>query len=181
LNRYWSGADAPATRHAAARLLWSDTTFYVRFDAAQDGPLVIADAPELHSKTLGLWDRDVCEIFVAPDKNEPRKYYEFEASPLGEWVDLTIDLTSGMRRVDVDYESGMTVAAGIAEDKTITVMQIPFKAFGKRPAAGDVWLGNMFRCVGADPDRGYLAYNPTETAIANFHVPDKFVRFEFRK
>jgi hypothetical protein len=181
LNRYWSGTDAPATRHAVARLLWSDTSLYVRFDSAQEGPLVVSDTPDLQSKTLGLWDRDVCEIFVAPDKSEPRRYFEFEASPVGEWVDLTIDLTSGMRRIDVDYESGMSVAASSSEDKTITVMQVPFKAFGKRPSAGDVWLGNLFRCVGKDPDRGYLAYNPTETTVANFHVPEKFVGFEFRK
>jgi hypothetical protein len=61
------------------------------------------------------------------------------------------------------------------------VMAIDLKAFGRVPKTGDVWMGNLFRCVGKDPDRGYLAYNPTETAVPSFHVPDKFVAFEFRK
>lgn len=181
INSYWSGTDAPATRHTVVRALWSDTSIYVRFDSSQAEPLVVSDAPELAAKTLGLWDRDVCEIFIAPDKYEPRKYYEFEASPRGEWVDLIVDLTSGMRRIDVEYASGMTAAASVGEDKVITAMNIPFAAFRKRPEPGDAWLGNLFRCVGQDPDRGYLAYNPTGTAMPNFHVPEKFVRFEFRK
>ena len=54
----------------------------------QYDPLVMSDDPNLASKTLGLWDRDVVEIFIAPDVNEPRRYYEFEAAPNGEWVDL---------------------------------------------------------------------------------------------
>ena len=180
MNSYWSGTDAPATRHTAVRALWSDTSLYVRFDSSQAEPLVVSDSPGLEVKTLGLWDRDVCEIFIAPDKHEPRKYYEFEASPRGEWVDLIVDLTSGMRRIDVEYVSGMSAAASISEDKVITVMRIPFAAFRKRPEPGESWLGNVFRCVGQGPDRGYLAYNPTGTTMPNFHVPEKFVGFEFR-
>jgi len=181
INSYWSGVESPPARHTVVRPLWSDTSIYVRFDGAQAEPLIVSDTPDLNAKTLGLWDRDVFEVFIAPDKHEPRKYYEFEASPQGEWVDLTVDLTSGMRRVDVDYTSGMTAAASIRDDRVITVIKIPFAAFRKRPEPGESWLGNFFRCVGQDPDRGYLAYNPTGTTMPNFHVPEKFVRFEFRK
>ncbi|MEP7213904.1 MAG: carbohydrate-binding family 9-like protein [Acidobacteriota bacterium] len=181
INRYWSGAEAPASRHAAARLLWSDTSLYVRFDASQSEPLIVSETPDLSAKTLGLWDHDVCELFIAPDKNQTGKYYEFEASPAGEWVDLIVDLTSGMRRIDVEYASGMTTASSVTGEKAITAMCIPFRAFGKRPEPGEMWLGNLFRCIGRDPDRGYLAYNPTGTTVPNFHVPEKFVGFEFRK
>jgi hypothetical protein len=33
---------------------------------------------------------------------------------------------------------------------------------------------NLCRCVGEDPDRGYLAWRPTHTAEPNFHVPTAF-------
>ena len=47
------------------------------------------------------------------------------------------------------------------------------------PSSGDVWHGNIFRCVGKGENRGYLAWQPTETPAPNFHVPEKFGEFEF--
>jgi len=36
------------------------------------------------------------------------------------------------------------------------------------------WRVNLFRCVGKDPDRGYLAWQSTRTPKPNFHVPQVF-------
>ena len=72
---YWSGAPAPARRSFKVRLLWSDTALYVRFEAQQGEPLVVSNAPDLTKKTLHLWDRDVCEIFIAPDRADLNKYF----------------------------------------------------------------------------------------------------------
>ena len=180
VTRYWSGEAAPKGRAFTARMLWSDTTLYVRFDAEQAEPLIVAQSPNTKMKTVGLWDRDVCEIFLAPDAKQPRKYYEFEVAPNGEWVDLFIDYTGKERQRHDEYVSGMKSFAKISEGKVTMVMAVDFKAFGRSPKAGDVWLGNLFRCVGKDPDRGYLAYNATETGIPSFHVPEKFVKFEFK-
>jgi len=33
---------------------------------------------------------------------------------------------------------------------------------------------NLFRCIGSDPTRGYLAWQPTRTPEANFHLPQVF-------
>jgi hypothetical protein len=178
IDRYWSGEQAPTGRHARARILWSDTGLYVRFDAVIAEPMVIGEKSDLEHKTIGLWDRDVCEIFIAPHKNE-RKYFEFEIAPTGEWLDLAIDSTSGERVTDWDYDSGILSAAIIEGDRSVMAMKIEWSAFSKTPSAGDVWLGNLFRCVGKDPDRGYLAWRPTETEIPNFHVPEKFGQFVF--
>ena len=61
------------------------------------------------------------------------------------------------------------------------LLQHEWKAFGVTPKAGDVWLGNILRCVGRDPTRGYLAWSPTLTEEASFHVPERFGEFEFVK
>jgi alpha-galactosidase len=58
-------------------------------------------------------------------------------------------------------------------------IKIPWEALGRKPKPGDIWLGNIFRCVGSDPDRGYLAWQPTLTEKPNFHVPEKFGMFSF--
>ena len=86
----WSGAPAPVERHAEARICWSDEALHVRFVGNQQEPLVVSAEPRTDRKTLGLWDRDVCEIFVAPNPEEATRYFEFEVAPTGEWVDLGI-------------------------------------------------------------------------------------------
>lgn len=181
VDTYWNGKPAPSGRRFAARLLWSDTHLYVKFEAMQDEPLVISSKPNTRSKTMNLWDRDVCEIFLAPDKKEPKKYFEFEVAPTGEWIDVALDATSGKRVSNWDYESGMESAAAIREGAVTMAIKIPWKAFGKTPRTGDVWLGNIFRCIGKDPNRGYLAWAPTMTEAPNFHVPEHFGEFVFGK
>jgi hypothetical protein len=181
VDRYWSGEKAPRGRHFKARLLWSETALYVRFEANQTEPLVVSAAPNLATKTRGLWDRDVCEIFLAPNKEEFRKYFEFEIAPNGEWIDLGIHQKPDERITDWDYASGMQSKSLIGKDKLWMAIKVEWKAFGKRPQAGDVWLGNLFRCVGAGPTRGYLAWSPTATKEPSFHVPEKFGEFEFVK
>ena len=78
---YWSGTEAPKPRHFETRLLWSDRYIHVLFESQTSEELLVAVAPDLNKKTIGLWNGDVVEIFIAPDKDEPRKYFEFEAGP----------------------------------------------------------------------------------------------------
>jgi alpha-galactosidase len=179
IESYWSGKKAASGRHAKAKLLWSDSAFYVRFEANQTEPLVVSKAPNLKSKTKGLWDRDVCEIFVAPNSKEPNKYFEFEIAPNGEWIDLEIHRMSDERKTDLDYQSGMESAAKIEIGKVLMAMKIKWKAFGKTPKVKDIWKGNLFRCVGSGETRGYLAWSPTKTEMPNFHIPEAFGEFEF--
>ncbi len=110
--------------------MWSDTALYVRFDASQDEPLVVSEKPDLTKKVIGLWDRDVCEIFIAPDKANRKKYFEFEIAPTGEWIDLGIEVTSQGRKTDFEYRSGMTSAAVIEKGRVVMAIKIPFAALG---------------------------------------------------
>ena len=181
VRKYWSGVAAPAVRHFTARLLWSDTALYIRFVASQDEPFIVSEKPDLTQKVMGLWDRDVCEIFIAPDKTTRSKYFEFEIAPTGEWVDLGITFASQERKTDTAYKSEMTSVVSIEKEKIVMAIKIPFASLDKTPKTGDVWLGNLFRCVGKDPTRGYLAWQPTKTKTPNFHVPKAFGEFEFVK
>jgi hypothetical protein len=181
IDKYWSGETAPDARHLKARLLWSEAALYVHFEANQAEPLIISETPNSATKTRGLWDRDVCEIFLAPDKNEPRRYFEFEIAPNGEWLDLGIYQKPSERFTDWDYASGMRSSARIESDRVLMAIRIDWRAFGKTPRAGDAWRGNLYRCVGAGETRGYLAWSPTLTEAPAFHVPEKFGVFEFTK
>lgn len=173
ITRYWSGEEAPASRHAEARIIWSDKSLGVRFVCNQSEPLIVSPQPQLTQKTLGLWDRDVCEVFLAPDAGKPNHYFEFEAAPTGEWVDLAIQLGPTERETDPGFHSGLTTAAYLADNQLTIVMRIPWSNSIRTPKRGDQWRVNLFRCIGIGNQR-YLAWRPTCTAEPNFHVPEAF-------
>ena len=174
ITRYWSGAEAPKGRHAEARLIWTKEALYVRYLCNQTEPLTVSATPQTAKKTLGLWDRDVCEIFLAPDPNVPERYLEFEAAPTGEWIDLAIHVTPEKRETDWEFHSGMTAAARIEKDRVWIAMRLPWDHWIHKPQKGERWRANLFRCVGDGATRGYLAGQPTRTAEPAFHVPQVF-------
>ena len=179
IEHYWSGEPAIASRHAEARVCWSDEALHVRFVGKQQEPLIVTDHPDTDKKTLGLWDRDVCEIFLAPDAAEPWRYFEFEAAPTGEWIDLGIVVRPEGRETDWDYASGFTTAAKLEGEQLLVGMRIPWSDVLPKPRAGDVWRANVFRCVGPEAPERYLAWRPTGTPEPAFHVPEVFGLLRF--
>jgi len=180
IDRYWSGAPAPDGRHAEARILWSTKALHVRFVCHQAEPLVISEKPQNLTKTMGLWDRDVCEIFIAPDPHVIERYLEFEAAPTSEWLDVAIHWTAEKRESDWQFNSHMTAAARVENDRVTIAMRIPWNHWIHEPQKGERWRMNLFRCVGKDPNRGYLAWRPTRTPEPNFHVPQVFGWLRFK-
>jgi hypothetical protein len=180
IARYWSGEDAPPGRRAEARVLWDASGFAVRFDCRQAEPLVVSDAPRLDRKTVGLWERDVCEMFLTPEQGPVKHYAEFEVAPTGEWLDLTVAVGPKELEKNWEYASGMTAAARVRPGSVTSSLRVPWEAFGRAPSKGERWRCNLFRCVGRDPSRGYLAWQPTHTPEPAFHVPEKFGWIVFR-
>jgi len=180
IEHYWSGEPASADRHAEARICWSDEALNVRFVGVQREPLIVSDNPQTDRKTLGLWDRDVCEIFLAPDATNPSQYFEFEAAPTGEWIDLGITVRADGRKTDWDFVSGFKTAAKLEQERLLVRMRIPWSSALPKPQHGDSWRVNVFRCVGPEAPERYLAWLPTRTPEPNFHVPEAFgtLRFE---
>src|ERR1051325_6924950 len=133
IEHYWSGEPAPPSRHAEVRICWSSEALHVRFVCAQQEPLIVSSNPKTDKKTLGLWDRDVCEIFVAPDPANPQSYFEFEAAPTGEWVDLGIVITPSGRETDWDFASGLTTTANLEQDRLTITMTIPWSEAIPKP------------------------------------------------
>ena len=179
IEHCWSGEIAPATRHAEARICWNEAALNVRFVCEQNEPLVISQTPQTNAKTIGLWDRDVCEVFLAPNQGDPNRYYEFEAAPTGEWIDLKIQITPHGRETDWHFSSGMKASAEIGLHKIRVGITIPWSNDLPKPQRGDAWGINLFRCVGADEATRYLAWRPTRTPEPNFHVPAAFGVLEF--
>ena len=177
IGTYWSGEPAPAEKHAKVFALWSEKAVYFRFEAVQSEPYNVNESFQVDNETDELWERDVCEVFIAP--RERNRYFEFEVSPQGEWLDLAIELRNNKRYTDKSYKSAFTSSAKRDEKQFTLAMRIDFEALNSRPSTGDTWSGNLFRIVGSGKERGFLTWRPTNTEVPNFHVPDSFGEFLF--
>lgn len=177
VSTYWSGEAAPESRHFEARAIWTESHLLFRFEANQSEPIVVAEYPVLHAKTMGLWDRDVCEVFIGTDPSQPERYFEFEVAPTGEWIDLGIRQTSEGRETDWEFDSGMEAFGSASGNSVRMSIRVPWTSIGVSPVEGLVLKGNLMRCVGEGERRGYLAWMPTRTAAPNFHVPEAFGEF----
>ena len=180
LSRLWSGAPAPTELDTTARLLWTASHLWLGFECGFT-ELDIDAAIDTSVERAALWERDVCEAFIAsPREPGSDSYKEFEVAPTGQWCDLAVHRP----RVDVEWgwHGGMDTAATIDEDAGVwrAVMRLPFAAFGGAPAAGDAWRMNLFRVGRLGGERHYLAYAPTGTPTPDFHVPACFVPVVFK-
>lgn len=157
-------------------LLWDEESLYLRFRCSYREINVFADS-NLSGRRDELWDRDVAEVFLQPDRFGEKYYKEFEVSPNGQWLDLDITpegprhITSGIRsNVQIDEVARVWTAELAIPMASVTANFDPAKS----------WRVNFFRCEGLDPERFYSCWQPTETPEPNFHVPQKFgwLRFE---
>jgi len=73
----------------------------------------------------------------------------------------------------------MTAAARVEKERITIAMRIPWNHWIHEPQKDERWRVNLFRCVGKDPDRGYLAWQPTKTPKPAFHLPQVFGELVF--
>jgi alpha-galactosidase len=171
----WQGKNKDPQRSTEVRVLWSNDRIFLRFRCRYRSIHVFPDA-DSSGRRDELWERDVAEVFLQPNRFGEKYYREFEVSPNGQWLDLDIGprglkhISSGMRsRVSVDEP----VKTWVAE------LAIPLAAITSAFNPAQSWRVNFFRCEGTDPERFYSAWQPTETEGPNFHVPHKFGRLRF--
>jgi alpha-galactosidase len=166
----WQGKNADPERETEVRLLWTPEWLFLRFYARFRVITVFPDA-EANGRRDQLWDRDVAEVFLQPDPSQLRRYKEFEVSPNGFWIDLDIapgekhDLKSGLRRRVISNEAKKTWVAELA---------LPMNCLVERFDPAAVWKVNFYRVEGAAEPRFYSAWQATQTAAPNFHVPEAF-------
>ncbi len=166
------------------RAFWTDTDLYLLFRC----PFIVLNLflpANNGAKRVGLWDRDVVEMFLGDDWKNIRHYREFEIAPTGDWIDLAIDLDR--KDEDHSWKSGWETKARIDERQKIwyAAARIPLAAVSGKPvSAGTKWRMNLYRIdgLGADPQRHFLCWQPTcvQNRDPN-HVPEHFGTLVFAK
>jgi alpha-galactosidase len=174
-NADWQSKNGDPERETEVQLLWTRESLFLQFHARFREITVFPDA-DPNGRRDQLWDRDVAEVFLQPDPSRVRNYKEFEVSPNGFWIDLDIaagekrDLKSGLRRRVVMNEAAKMWVAELA---------LPMKCLVERFDPEAKWKVNFYRVEGAAEPRFYSAWQPTRTAVPNFHVPEAFGELVF--
>jgi len=175
----WQGKNADPMRQTEVRLLWTPEWLFLRFRCCfRDITVFPKDDPgaEPSGRRWQLWDRDVAEVFLQPDPSQPRRYFEFEVSPNGLWIDLEIrpgeklDPQSGMRR---------RVSHGVCKKIWLAELAIPMRSLVSAFDPSAAWRVNFFRVEGPSEPRFYSSWRPTYTPQPNFHVPEAFGTLAF--
>jgi hypothetical protein len=182
LSRSHDGS--PARLATLLHLFRDGERLYVLFsgvDASIDATFLRRDEP--------LWEQDVLEIFVAPERIT--RYFEIEVSPLGTLCDAVIDSPDGRRdtmQADFSWDSSGSWAAirrvrrgapGLWRFESL--LAIPFADLGAAPPeSGTRWRANFYR-IDRDPSLGdeYSAWQPTARTPPDFHVPGSFGEIVF--
>jgi hypothetical protein len=159
------------------RAFWTDTNLYLLFQCPY-AVLNLFLPPNNNAPHVGLWDRDVVEMFLGYDWTNIRHYREFEIAPTGDWIDLAIDLDH--ESYDHSWRSGWHTQARIDEAQKVwyAAAQIPLSSVSPEPVhPGTKWRMNLYRIdgLGADPQRHFLCWQPT--CVRNRdpnHVPEHF-------
>ena len=171
----WQGKNPDPELETEVRLLWSQTTLYLRFACRYRHLFVFGDC-DANGRREHLWDRDVAEAFLQPTPSPQRYYKEFEIAPNGMWIDLDIT-PSGLS----DLKSGLRRSIHLNEEKRVWAaeMAIPIKAISGNFDSAQAWRANFYRVEGTTEPRRYMAWRPTNTPQPDFHVPQAFGTLRF--
>jgi alpha-galactosidase len=171
----WQGKNEDPLRQTEVRALWGADELYLQFCCRYRTIYVFPDA-DANRRRDELWDRDVAEVFLQPDRFGEKYYREFEVSPNGQWLDLDIT-PRGLGHIASGMRSSVKVEE--ARRQWTAELAIPMGAITARFDPAQPWRVNFFRCEGADPLRYYGAWQPTGTPQPNFHVPAVFGTLRF--
>jgi alpha-galactosidase len=183
----WQGQRPDPELETEVRLLWSPSTFYLRFVCRYRELFVFGDS-DLNGRRDRLWERDVVEAFLQPpdlagksdialSTSRYRSFYkEFEIAPNGMWIDLDIS-PSGL----VNLKSALTRSVQIDEENKTWAAElaIPMNALTANFNPNAEWRANFFRVEGKLEPRTYMAWRPTQTPKPDFHVPEAFGVLKF--
>jgi alpha-galactosidase len=171
----WQGKPADPSLETEVRALWSASNLYLRF-VCRYRDLFIFEDSDPNGRRDHLWDRDVAEAFLQPERSPERYYKEFEIAPNGMWIDLDIT-PSGL----ADLKSGLNRSAHIDEEQRTWVgeLAIPLQSLTHNFDPQQHWRANFYRVEGRSEPRQYLAWQPTFTPKPNFHVPEAFGTLRF--
>jgi hypothetical protein len=128
----------------------------------------------LDDSQWGLWDWDVVELFVSATGSPDRlPYYEFQVSPLGQYLEL--EIFEPRKRFNRDFKSGFEHKSLKLNDKFswTAEMAIPLEKLGWNGDPSRI-VGNAFAILGPPESRAYWSLFLGQQTKPDFHLPQEF-------
>ena len=155
------------------RILWTDTHLYFGWECPFT-ELTVFEPVQTVGERLGLWDKDVVEMFIGPEPNKITRYGEYEVAPSNEKLDLMCDLPDH----DFPWDGGLESVVKVDQTRKVFTVELRLrldKLSSKKPIAGTRWWLNLYRIDRAS--KSFIAWSPVLTG--SFHTPGKFGVLEF--
>lgn len=168
---------APAKQQTTTRIAYDRDNFYVRFDC-EDSEIW----GEATARDSAIYNEEVVELFIGPGEAHTTYYYEFEVSPIGTMLDLTVDSPNLERRglkADLAWNCPGLLWSAERNDTANhwrAYMIVPWTSIGatigKLPTS---WRANFYRI---ERPRGqeaeFSCWSPTMSEPADYHRPAYF-------
>ena len=165
--------DARAELATSVRVLYSDQFIYFGWECPFT-TLTVFDTPSADRERLGLWERDVVEVFVGGDWKNINRYAEYEVAPTNERLDVLLNLPGK----DFGWDGRAQSAVKVDKRRKVWTVEwrMPLELLASaKPAPGTRWRLNLYRCDKAN--NAFLAWSPV--LKGSFHTPEKFGVLEF--
>jgi hypothetical protein len=165
-----------ARQQTEIRVCWDPTHLYVRFDCADRDIWGTATA-----RDAAIFDEEVVELFIAPGKATPVDYFEFEVSPLGTLLDLTVHSPDGNRATltaDFAWDCPGLLWEARREDARghwTAFLGVPWRSLCPTGLVPRHWRANFYRIErprGQAPE--FSCWSPTMSEPADYHRPAYF-------
>lgn len=174
-----------AKQKTVARLLWDDNNLYVSYECED------ADITALHTEHDDpTYLDDAVEIFINPLPAQSAVYYGLEMNVRAVLYDYVMLQPGGhlfkqfdLRGVQLATSIDGTLNMSGDKDKGWSLeVAIPwsnFDALAERPKPGAVWLANLNRWDGTEPNRRMSNWSNPMQPTPNPHVPTRFGELVF--
>ncbi len=165
--------DARPELATTVRILYSGQFIYFGWECPFT-ELSVFDGSFPGTERIGLWERDVAEVFIGSDWKNINRYAEFEVAPTNERLDVLLNLPEKSFEWDGRAQSVVKIDR---KRKVWTVeWRMPLELLSEmKPAPGTRWRLNLYRFDKAND--AYLAWSPV--LKGSFHTPEKFGVLEF--
>jgi len=156
--------------------LWNDRYIYFAFRSRYT-TLNTFEGEDPVKERWELWTRDVVEVFVNPQPEHLKHYYEFEVSPNNQWIDLEIDKSKDPF-TNAPWNSNFDHATKIDEKTKVWTCEMRIPLHPMQVSAihpGEEWRLNFYRMdgPGENSQRRAMCWS-TIPQSKSFHEPTRF-------
>ncbi len=123
----------------------------------------------------GLWEWDVVELFIALGRNEagePLPYFEFQLSPLNQYLELKI--LQPRKEIDRSVRTGVSRKVIRADsEEWLSELRVPLRRLGWNGDPLNL-IGNAFAILGSGEGKSFWSAFLPKQRQPDFHLPEFF-------